>query len=83
MGGDTPTEEGVDHLFLAGDYCETSIDVASMEAAVASGRLAAESALEFRPLENPVDATWVGSFLGIFEKTGILRLMARLNRPVN
>ncbi|MDH3254553.1 MAG: FAD-dependent oxidoreductase [Acidobacteriota bacterium] len=44
--------ERAKNLYLAGDYCQSSIDVASMEAAVATGRIAATAVLTGRTVDT-------------------------------
>ena len=67
----------LENLVLAGDFMETSIDVASMEAAVESGRLAAaEVATRQEPpdLTPPFRARWAWRLVGLACR-GIARLL--------
>lgn len=77
---DTPARDGFEDVFLAGDYCETSIDVASMEAAVASGRLAAERALGIQLSHVEVDTSWVETLMTVLRRSPILGLIAGISR---
>lgn len=77
---DTPSDNGLDRVFLAGDYCKTSIDVASMEAAVASGRLAAERADGGLPEEDYDSPAWVAWVMGFGKFSGLFGFLAWLSR---
>lgn len=77
---DTPAEYGFEYLYLAGDYCETTIDVASMEAAVASGRRAAESALGAEPSQVDVNTDWVENIMRFLRRTPLLWFVAMISR---
>jgi uncharacterized protein with NAD-binding domain and iron-sulfur cluster len=55
-----PDQSGVENLKLAGDWTRCGIDGGCMEAAVASGRLAAH-AISKRPRKVPGTTGWLGS----------------------
>ena len=76
----TPADNGFEGLFLAGDYCFTSIDVASMEAAVASGRFAAEAAMGRWPRQVEVNPCWVRVVMRLCRWSGLFDFVAWLSR---
>lgn len=76
----TPADNGYDDTYIAGDYCDTSIDVASMEAAVASGRLAAEAAVGGTPNIAKPDPKWVSRVLMVGRLSGVFRVVVLLSR---
>jgi hypothetical protein len=46
---------GIPNLFLAGDFCQTFVDVVTVEGAVVSGLIAAEALRRRRGIGNPID----------------------------
>ncbi len=59
-----PSHQKVRNLFVAGDYCYSSIDIASMESAVGTGKIAAAAILDRTPILPAIDLRWVRLVLG-------------------
>lgn len=51
---DSTQPTGFSNLFLAGDYCKTNVDLATMESAVSSGLNAAEGVRKVAGIDKPV-----------------------------
>jgi len=56
----------IPNLFLAGDFCQTFIDVVTVEGAVVSGLLAAEALRRRRGIGTPIDIVEPASYPAIF-----------------
>jgi hypothetical protein len=56
----------IPNLFLAGDFCQTFIDVVTIEGAVVSGLLAAEALRRRRGIGTPIDIVQPDSYPATF-----------------
>ncbi|MBV9357030.1 MAG: FAD-dependent oxidoreductase [Chloroflexi bacterium] len=51
-------KSAIGNLYVAGDYCQSPIDLVSMEGAISTGLLAADAVRQDAGLEPPVEMRW-------------------------